>query len=303
MKPIIRPPRNEAEVIRWREDVTRALPNRVMFTPEGGLAVKFINKSGVDTVKGTLVQVDTTTDESMTTATSPYTVQGPWYDDGVADGDYAYVVIAGIAEVLLEDNTSATRGHWCRLSSTTAGRMDATQDLPGLEEAGDTLAYTTGSTASGSLANTAVDDGSYLEIQPATGSPGLDLSIEFDCSELLPLVFFKGYYTGANSLQIFPYDYVAAGWDSAIITIPTGGSADIELDYTGLQSKHFDATNGKMKLRFYMSSAGNTSKRLWIDKLVMSSPSSNEHFKEIGHCLENVTGGTDKLAKINIHLL
>lgn len=285
----------------WKPMTT---PARIFLTPEGGLAVSFINKTGSASIKGEAVQVDVTTDEAMTIASDPYVVQGAWYESGVADGDYGYVVVSGIGEFLLKDGTAAARGHWCRLSDTN-GRIDATQELPGYELAGDALAYVTGSTFSGTLADTATDDGAYLVMAEAAGSPGLDASIEFTTAELLPSIFLHGRYpwTHANSIQIQPYDYVAAGWDTTVITMTKGTTVDEELFYTGLQPRNFDATNSKMKLRIYHQDSGNINHRIYIDKLVLGATASVEHFKEMGHCLEDASAGTDVLVKVNIHLL
>lgn len=30
-------------------------------------------------------------------------------------------------------------------------------------------------------------------------------------------------------------------------------------------------------------------------------PAADTHFKEIGHCLQSVAGGTDKLARVTLH--
>ena len=314
----ITPPRADDQVDRWRQKVCQhvnqddfIINERVMFTSIGGYAVKLTNKTGAATIKGTVVEVDTTEDEAVAIATSPYVVQGFFYEDGVADGEKAWVVISGIADVLLQDNLASFRGHWGRLSSTQAGRADFSQDLPGYETGADSVAYTTGSTVSGTIANTASDDGVYLVQSEATGTPGLDATFTFTTDELLPSVFFNGYYTGnhAASIVCYPWDYTASGgaggWDTALplFTMSLSGVADEDLSFTGLQEKHFDSGAQEMKLRFYHANPGNTSHRIYIDKLVLGATASVEHFKEIGHSLQDVAAGTDKLCRINIHLL
>ena len=300
----IRPPRNDAEVILWRRDITDKFSPRMRFTKEGGFAVSFINKTGANTIKGEAVQVSVDKNEAMTIASNPYVVQGFWYESGVPDGKYAYVVILGIAQALLKDGTSTNRAHWCRLSDTP-GRIDGTQELPGYELVGDALAYITGSTGSGALSDTAVHDGAYLQMSEATGAPGLDASIEFSTNELLPSVLFVGFYDGnhANSVQIQPYDYVAAGWGATVLTLTRNGSVDEELVYNGLQPEHFDAVTGKMKMRFYHPDGGNVNHSIWIDKFVLGATASVEHFKELGHSLEDQAAGTNVLVRLNIHVL
>jgi hypothetical protein len=103
---------------------------KVKFTPEGGLAVLVTNKTGSDTVKGTLVDASTATDNAFSlTEADDADIIGIVYEDGIADGEEAWVVIAGIADVLLKDSTAATRGNWV-MSSDTIGRADATASAP-----------------------------------------------------------------------------------------------------------------------------------------------------------------------------
>jgi len=98
----------------------------VLITPEGGIAVKSKNKTGAASVKGTLLTASSTTDGGVdATGGSAYECVGVMYSDGVADGSDCYVVVSGIAEVLLKDSTSATRADWVGISDT-AGRAEAT---------------------------------------------------------------------------------------------------------------------------------------------------------------------------------
>jgi hypothetical protein len=101
--------------------------DNIRFTPEGGLAVRLINNTGSNSVKGEIVRTDTAgasgfiqapadTDESM----------GVVYEDNIADDSLCWVVVNGIADVLLKNNTASTVGNWVRISSDTAGRADAT---------------------------------------------------------------------------------------------------------------------------------------------------------------------------------
>lgn len=294
---------------QWNELLTWTLSpegERFKITKEGGFAIRLLNKTGAPTVKGELTQVSVDADEALTIASDPYAVQGPWYTSGVEDGESGFVVVSGMADVLLEDSTPANRSHWVRLSRVTPGRADATFDRPGIEVVGDSVVYTKGSTISGTIADTATDDGNYLEIGEATGAPGIDAAIEFSTRELLSSVLLDGYYTGnhVDSVSAYAYDYVLADWGpNVLFTLSRNGTENEELTYIDLSSDHFDEINGKMKIRFLHPDSGNTNHRLWIDKLVLSAPMSAEHFKEIGHCLQNVDSGTDKLARINLHIL
>ena len=104
---------------------------KVKLTVEGGIAVKLTNKTGAASVKGTLVIADTTTDDAFKIMpANGVMVIGAVYENGIADGSECWVVIAGIAEVLLEDSTAATRGYWARTSVNDNGRADITNAAP-----------------------------------------------------------------------------------------------------------------------------------------------------------------------------
>ena len=91
---------------------------------DGGYYITLINKTGANSVKGTIVIASTTTDNAIDIAPknsdSPI---GVILEDGVPDGSLVKVVISGKAYALLENGESSTRGYWCEVSSTQAGRM------------------------------------------------------------------------------------------------------------------------------------------------------------------------------------
>jgi hypothetical protein len=104
--------------------------DRFMVTDAGGLAVRLINKTGSPSVKGTLVKAGTVDGSFIITATDEAMPCGVVYQAGVADGSACWVVIQGIAEVLLQDSTASTAGYWCRTSVTTAGRGTMNTAVP-----------------------------------------------------------------------------------------------------------------------------------------------------------------------------
>ena len=55
---------------------------------------------------------------------------GVVYTDGIADGSECWVVVAGIAEVLLVDTVATTRSYVAYSSATTAGRIDTSSTVP-----------------------------------------------------------------------------------------------------------------------------------------------------------------------------
>lgn len=103
--------------------------SNVKFTSEGGLAVKLINKTGSASVKGSVISASSTLDGAFTLQANEFDAMGIVYDNGIADGSSCWVVISGIAEVLLADSTASTRGYWV-ICSATDGRADATQPTP-----------------------------------------------------------------------------------------------------------------------------------------------------------------------------
>lgn len=90
---------------------------KVKMTIEGGLAIKLTNKTGSPSVKGELV----TPSSSVQNAVSLAQIDGPdiigsFYEDGIVDGDEAWIVIAGIADVYFIGNT--TTGQFARMCAT-----------------------------------------------------------------------------------------------------------------------------------------------------------------------------------------
>jgi len=104
--------------------------SKMLLTPEGGFAVLLTNETGANSVKGELVKPDTAADDAfILTAGDDQEIIGVVYESGVADGSECYVVIGGIAEVLLKDTTASTHGNWVK-TSDTAGRADASNAAP-----------------------------------------------------------------------------------------------------------------------------------------------------------------------------
>ncbi len=101
--------------------------SKCQMTPIGGYAIKLTNTTGAVTVAGQLVKADSATNDAVVlTGADDLEGFGVFLDSGIADDAEAWVVIAGIADVAMEDNTTATRGNWVRVSITEAGYADAT---------------------------------------------------------------------------------------------------------------------------------------------------------------------------------
>lgn len=127
---------------------TWSVPSNAMITPEGGYAVKLINRTGHTSVKGEIVKASTSTaGEAILTTTGDDMPIGCVYNAGVAEGSAIWVVVAGIAEVLY-DASAVTRGNWVQTSAATAGRADGSSgSSPGVahfREIGHAIASASG---------------------------------------------------------------------------------------------------------------------------------------------------------------
>ncbi len=89
----------------------------------GGYAIKITNKTGGNTVAGQLIKPDTLNDDAfITIAANDQEIIGIVLDAGIADGSEAWVVVAGIADVLMDAGGSASGDR--AISSATAGSAD-----------------------------------------------------------------------------------------------------------------------------------------------------------------------------------
>jgi len=92
-------------------------------TPEGGIAVRMINNTGANSVKGTLLEASSVVDNAVVIQTNEVDTIGIMYSDGVANGEEVWVVVSGKAQVLIKDGITAVRDYWV-FTSTTDGRAD-----------------------------------------------------------------------------------------------------------------------------------------------------------------------------------
>ena len=105
------------------------LNSKVAVSAIGGLCVKMINKTGSPSVKGQLVKADTATDDGVIlTGADDIECFGVFLEDGIANDAEAWIVIGGIADVALDDNSLAAHGNW--VGASEAGYADATNASP-----------------------------------------------------------------------------------------------------------------------------------------------------------------------------
>jgi hypothetical protein len=103
--------------------ISRFGENGCGFTPIGGLYVTLINNTGNVSVKGTVVSASSSGKGAVSFATLTTYPIGVICEDGKANGESVKVVIAGIAEILLEEGKAAESGYWCCVSTDT-GRIN-----------------------------------------------------------------------------------------------------------------------------------------------------------------------------------
>ena len=105
-----------------RTDLDALANTKIKMTAEGGIAVKYTNKTGAASVKGELVTPYDATAINQAVKkviqNVPATI-GVFYESGVADGAEAWVVVLGIADVYFVGN--AVRGHLARSFVTADG--------------------------------------------------------------------------------------------------------------------------------------------------------------------------------------
>lgn len=124
---------------------------KVKQTIEGGIAIKLTNKTGANSVKGTVVYVDPAVDNAF--EINPIDGDMPIgvvYESGIADGSECWVVVSGIAEVLLVNTVASTRSYVAYSSASVAGRIDIAASVPAaathFREIGHTLESKVGGT-------------------------------------------------------------------------------------------------------------------------------------------------------------
>lgn len=99
-------------------------------TPDGGYAVKKTNATGAASIKGTVLTPSSVTAGGVDVASADaYNSVGIMYSDGVADGGDVWVVVSGMAYVLIKDGTAAILNGWVEVSDV-AGRANASGAVP-----------------------------------------------------------------------------------------------------------------------------------------------------------------------------
>ena len=98
-------------------DPTSTATGKIAVTDDGGLAIKLTNKTGAASIEGYVVTASDTTDNAvMLVPVQDPDAIGVFLESDVADGDEAWVVISGIAEVYFSN--APTKGYLARTGLT-----------------------------------------------------------------------------------------------------------------------------------------------------------------------------------------
>lgn len=103
---------------------------KFMVTPEGGFAVKLINRTGAASVAGTFAKASANYDSAVALTAAEELPIGVIYQEGFLDGSEVIVVISGIVNVLVAANTAVTRG--AKLMTAANGRCIPWTDVSGI---------------------------------------------------------------------------------------------------------------------------------------------------------------------------
>ncbi len=120
------------------------------FTSEGGYYETFVNNTGAESIKGTIVVASSTANNGVSIAPAGSVMPiGVIYEDGVDNNAEVKVVVYGKAQVLLKNGEAATAGYWCGVSVDTAGRMYQVSTSPSTSEHNREIGHSLQSAVSG----------------------------------------------------------------------------------------------------------------------------------------------------------
>ena len=94
--------------------------SKIKLTPEGGLAVRLTNKTGGNSIQGTIVNQAANDDNAF--GLIPDDIPDPIgvvYETGIADGQECWVVTGGLGDIYFE--AAVTRGEFARVQVAADG--------------------------------------------------------------------------------------------------------------------------------------------------------------------------------------
>lgn len=129
---------------------------RAGITADGGFAVSLVNATGGASVKGTPVVAGSVAGSVIKSPTGSIYPIGMIYEDGIANGAACWVVVAGIAQVLLDATANATPQMFVGTSDTTAGTAYVSGEPPAASKHDQECGHTVGNGSAGWLVNAVV---------------------------------------------------------------------------------------------------------------------------------------------------
>lgn len=121
----------KANLKAYFDSLYLGIPAMVALSPEGGVLVKLVNRTGAISVKGSVLSISELHEASVTLQSAEFDAACIMYSAGVAEGAECWVVVSGVAEVLLKDGTAATAGYWSKCADTD-GRAEVTTPPAGV---------------------------------------------------------------------------------------------------------------------------------------------------------------------------
>ena len=120
--------------------------DKLLFTPAGGMAVKFVNRTGSVSTPGSVLSLSSSHQGSVILATQLTPVVGVMSSDGVADGRDVWVTISGMSIVLVKDSVEVVCGALLKCSDVP-GRVDVVSDASTFS--GYSVGYSSATVAAG----------------------------------------------------------------------------------------------------------------------------------------------------------
>lgn len=98
-------------------------------SPEGALLNRRLNKTGAISIKGTALSTSNLIDNAVKLQSGEYDTCAIMYSDGIDDGQYCWVAVNGIVQVLIIANHNVPRESLL-ISSITDGRAESFGPIP-----------------------------------------------------------------------------------------------------------------------------------------------------------------------------
>lgn len=132
------------------------------------------------------------------------------------------------------------------------------------------LTATNGTIAAGAHTDLHAVGGTTVQVNEASGAPGILVTAAFTGVDGIDHVYVHGYYDGNHTdMHVQLYNYDTTAWDT-VTTFPAGGSSMTLLAGVIADGAPYFDGSGNAQVRFYHATAGNPSHRLYLDYLAVS---------------------------------